>query len=344
MFSDNQRISRRQLERQLLLGLSGVFLMVLPQIPGLYGWSGILGIVLGTLILWVLLFFLVRTTAVAKGLRERISPAAYKWFAFFYLTYLVLSGGFIVRMSAEMISRVLLPDYQPWVIGILFIVAAFVGTGSDLQRRGRLGEVSCVCIVGGLFLLIVLSALQIAPSEISTIAPLTVRGVAESAYHTFCAFSVIGILPFLMHQVERPQSSLKNLWRATGIAAVLAASVILVIQLLFGIDGVGEKQFPVTSLMAAVNVPGGFLDRFDAVWMVFLLFSLLYSGGTVFYYGRHLWDGKAALVLIPSVFAAAFLQWQGKNVYDFYPWCVRCFYVPLFALFGLCLSKFRRKT
>src|SRR5699024_12619825 len=50
--------------------------------------------------------------------------------------------------------------------------------------------------------------------------------------------------------------------------------------------------FPYTtlfrSLMASANIPGDFLDRFDALWMVFLLFALLYSVGTVLFYSQHL--------------------------------------------------------
>ena len=73
MFADNERISRRQLGAQILLGLSGIFLLTLPGLPQMSGWSGMLGCLLGLLLLWLYLFFLLRKTAVTRDIRERIS-------------------------------------------------------------------------------------------------------------------------------------------------------------------------------------------------------------------------------------------------------------------------------
>ena len=348
MFADNRRISRRQLARQLLLGLAGAFLLTMPQIPDMRGWSGILGLTAGTLLIWIYLFFLVRTAATARSLRERTGRFWYGAAAALYLSYFVMSGGYLVRMTSDMISSSLLPDYSSWTIGALFILAALLGTGGELQRRARLGEVCCVPVVGGLFLLILLAAFQIEPAAVVSWDMPAAAEVLKSTYHVFCAFSIVGVLPFLMHCVERPQSSVKYLFASTGAAAVLTGGAMAVIWLLFGIRGTGWKEFPLTALVAAVNFPGGFLDRFDAVWMIFLIFSLLYSCGTILYYSQHLvgekkspWIRAAIAVL---AFWAAFGKWQNRSILVVYPWCVRWVYVPVFVMFGLGLSKFRRKT
>ena len=82
--------------------------------------------------------------------------------------------------------------------------------------------------------------------------------------------------------------------------------------------------------------------------MVFLLFALLYSVGTVLFYSQHLISKKPGvwhgILAAAAMFLAAFVQWQGKTAADFYPWCVRAFFMPLFVLFGLCFGKIRRKT
>lgn len=344
MFSDNQRISRRQLERQLLLGLTGVFLMTLPGLPILQGWSGVLGFFLGTFFLWVFLFFLVRTTAVAKGLEERIGKIFYRIVTLFYLSYLIFTGAYLIRMTVSMVCRTLLSEYPDWFVGIVLVSAILIGTGNDLQRRGRLGEASCVLVVGGLCCLIVLAILQMKPRDLWRFSPVELSAVFESAYHVFCSFSIVGILPFLMHYVERPQSSLKYLCRATGIASVVGLAGVVAVQILFGAQGVRQKAQPITALLATVNFPGGFFDRFDAIWMVFLLFSLLYSGGTVFYYSQHLLKSKNSIwiriVLAAMVLGISFL---GEEVLEVYSWCVRTIYVPVFVVFGLGLSKIRRK-
>ena len=144
-----------------------------------------------------------------------------------------------------------------------------------------------------------------------------------------------------MHRVQRPQGSLPYLYGATGTATLLAVTCLGVVQQLYGAGGIGNKPFPLTSLMASANIPGDFLDRFDALWMVFLLFALLYSVGTVFFYSQHLisknpgvWHGILAAA---AMFLAAFVQWQGKTAADFLSLvCAGVFYAvvrPFWTLF-----------
>ncbi|MCH1981338.1 GerAB/ArcD/ProY family transporter [Ruminococcus sp. OA3] len=348
MFSDNHRISRRQLGRQLALGLSGTFLLVIPRLPQLYGVSGIISCVIGLLALWVYLFFMVRNTATSKSLRQRMSRPAYMVVSVFFLSYLVLSGGYLVRTVAGMIKASLVTEYSVWVIAGLLILTAVIGTGSDIQRRARIGEVSALPVIGGLFLLLVLAAFQGdgIPSEMiqRTDAGTVLRG----AYDFFCAFSITGVIPFLMSNVERPQGSVKALYIGSGTAAVLAVGGLCVMQAVFGVYGMQEKEFPVTALMSAVSFPGNFLDRFDIIWMIFLLFALFYAVGTILFYSHHLVNDRdnltVRLIFAVLVFAAAFVEWNGGSIDDLYPMAVRYLYMPLFVIFGLFVCRIRRKA
>ncbi|MGI6012174.1 MAG: GerAB/ArcD/ProY family transporter [Ruminococcus sp.] len=347
MFADNHRISRRQLGRQFLLGLSGIFLLTIPQMPQLSGWSGILGCALGLLVLWIYLFFLLRKTAVTRNIKERMSRPAYWTAAVFFLSYLVMSGGFMVKNISSMVSFSLLNSSRTWGIGILFLAAALLGTGHEIQRRARLGEVACVPVVGGLFLLLITAAFQIDHIDLSGFAAPAAGEVLESAYYIFCSFSIVGLLPFVMHRVKRPQGSLRHLYGATGTVSFLLLFCLVVLQLLFGVQGVRKKKIPLTALMSSVNFPGDFLDRFDALWMVFMIFALLYSLGTVLFYGQYLISDDPGrlpgILLAAGMFLTAFLSWNGKTAADLYPFCVRYIYMPVFVLFGLCFGRVRRK-
>ena len=348
MFADNERISRRQLGAQILLGLSGIFLLTLPSLPQMSGWSGMLGCLLGLLLLWLYLFFLLRKTAVTRDIRERISGPVCRVMAAALIVYLILGGGFMLRQVSSMVSFRLLTFGRPWQAGILFLAAALLGTGRKIQRRARLAEAAFPPVIIGFTVLLAACVFQVETFDWSAFAAPTWRGVLKGAYYMFCAFSIVGVLPFFMHRVQRPQGSLPYLYGATGTATLLAVTCLGVVQQLYGARGIGNKPFPLTSLMASANIPGDFLDRFDALWMVFLLFALLYSVGTVLFYSQHLisknpgvWHGILAAA---AMFLAAFVQWQGKTAADFYPWCVRAFFLPLFVLFGLCFGKIRRKT
>ena len=274
MFSDNHRISRRQLGRQLALGLSGTFLLVIPRLPQLYGVSGIISCVIGLLALWIYLFFMVRNTASTKSLRQRMSRPAYMAVTVFFLSYLVLGGGYLVRMVAGMIKASLVTEYSIWVIAGLLVLTAVIGTGSDIQRRARIGEISALPVIGALFLLLVLAAFQGGGISSEMLQRTDAKTVLCGAYDFFCAFSITGVIPFLMSNVERPQGSVKALYTGSGTAALLAVGGLLrdaggVRRLRHAGEGVSGDGFNVSGI-----VSGNFLDRFDIIWMIFLLFAL----------------------------------------------------------------------
>ena len=50
MYADNAQISHRQLFRQIFTGLVGVYILVIPVMPQLYGRQGILALLTGTVI------------------------------------------------------------------------------------------------------------------------------------------------------------------------------------------------------------------------------------------------------------------------------------------------------
>lgn len=348
MFSDNHRISRRQLGRQLVLGLSGTFLLILPRMPQFYGISGLLSCGIGLVVLWVFLFFLVRRTATSKRLHNRISRPVYLTAAVIYISYLVLLGGFVLRLSTQMISTSLVTEYSEWVIAAILIVTAFIGTGGDIQKRARIAEVSVVPVIGGLIVLLVLAGFQGGGVPKGMFGAVDAGTVLNGAYDFFCAFAVTGLLPFLMSQIERPQGSVKALYGGTGIAALMAIGGLVVMQSVFGIYGMQQKAFPVTALMSAISFPGNFLDRVDIIWMIFMLFGLFYAIGSILFYGHYLVsDGNPLMlrvVLAVLVFAAAFVQWDGKGIEEIYPLAVRYAYMPLFVIFSLFICRIRRKT
>lgn len=348
MFADNERISRRQLGAQILLGLSGIFLLALPGLPQLSGWSGILGCLLGLFFLWLYLFFLLRKTAVTRDIRERISRPLGLAVSTVLIVYLILGGGFMLRQISSMVSFRLMTSGSPWQAGVLFLAAALLGTGRKIQRRARLGEAAFLPVIIGFAALLVSCAFQIEEFDWSVMAAPTWGGVLTGAYCMFCAFSIVGVLPFLMHRVQRPQGSLPYLCGAAGTATLLTVVCLFVTQQLYGARGTQSKTFPLISLMSSANIPGDFLDRFDALWMIFLLFALLYSVGTVLFYSQYLisknpgiWHG---ILAASAMFVTAFVQWRGRTAAEFYPWCVRLFFMPLFVIFGLCFGRIRRKT
>ena len=93
MFADNQRISGIQMERQFFLAYLGpVILWIAPLLPGRYGMFGILA---GSFLLCIWVFFLLRQSHVCRY-PEKYWGKFMSWvIALIYESYLILTGGWL---------------------------------------------------------------------------------------------------------------------------------------------------------------------------------------------------------------------------------------------------------
>ena len=92
------------------------------------------------------------------------------------------------------------------------------------------------------------------------------------------------------------------------------------------------STWPVLSLLAGADLPGNVLARFDVLWMGFLLYGLLFTIGSVFYYGEriltsaHIGTGKYWLPV--AVYAAAIIEIDGVTVADLFEIYLAKIFVP----------------
>ena len=68
----------------------------------------------------------------------------------------------------------------------------------------------------------------------------------------------------------------QSIWK-TGLLVIAGSMALLGV---FGRRGTAAAQDPLLLLMAGTSLPGGFLERFDILWMAFLLMGLLFTLGS----------------------------------------------------------------
>lgn len=95
----------------------------------------------------------------------------------------------------------------------------------------------------------------------------------------------IALLPFLLGHVQKEHRSVilpvtQSIWK-TGLLVIAGSMALLGV---FGRRGTAAAQDPLLLLMAGTSLPGGFLERFDILWMAFLLMGLLFTLGSLLFY------------------------------------------------------------
>ena len=140
MFSENDRISQRQMERQIVLVLLCPAFWQLAAYGASDGLPGMAGIFVGYGLLAVWCIYLVRLGGLYCRLESVMGKAGKLLLAVMYLCYLLFLGGTLLRRMAELAAAYLTAGVPQELCGLFLLAAAGFGVGSEVQKRGRLAE------------------------------------------------------------------------------------------------------------------------------------------------------------------------------------------------------------
>ncbi len=288
MFSENDRISQRQMERQIVLVLLCPAFWQLAAYGASDGLPGMAGIFVGYGLLAVWCIYLVRLGGLYCRLESVMGKAGKLLLAVMYLCYLLFLGGTLLRRMAELAAAYLTAGVPQELCGLFLLAAAGFGVGSEVQKRGRLAEALYPWIVGGILILLLLTVPQMHFSsfedawETAKSVEIVDNGIlfGWNVWRTLENGTPIALLPFLLGHVQKEHRSVilpvtQSIWK-TGLLVIAGSMALLGV---FGRRGTAAAQDPLLLLMAGTSLPGGFLERFDILWMAFLLMGLLFTLG-----------------------------------------------------------------
>lgn len=351
MFSENDRISQRQMERQIVLVLLCPAFWQLAAYGASDGLCGIAGIFAGYILLAMWCIYLVRLGGIYCRLEAVLGKVGEVLLAVLYLAFLVFTGGSLVRRMAELAAVYLTMGVSQELCGLLLLTVAFLGVGGEIQRRGRLAEVLYPWIFTGIVILLLailqvpFSAFEDAWENAKSVEPVDNMVIFQrNVWRTLENGTPLALLPFLFASVQKKHQSvilpvMRSVWK-TGLLVIAGSMALLGV---FGQRGTAAAQDPLLLLMAGTRVPGGFFARFDILWMALLLLGLLFTLGSLLFYvslvgeKTGLWWPWNLYVRI----GAALLVWLlscAKN-----EWSIQPGYFPFFLGITVLLGFFQKR-
>ncbi len=318
-YADNNRISHRQLYRQMVLAFLAPMLLCLPGRDQILGAAGIIGTMLAGAFLILYIFFLRRLVPWYSDPVKMLGPIAGRLTGLFFLSYVILANGYLLSLIGKLVPAVLVTGIPGTVIIFFAVFVCSFGTCKGMQRRGRMAEVSGGVLLGGILLMLLLCMGQIRIAYLKEMpALLSGQAILRSFYGVLCAFSGIALLPFMLRDVEKRSTVGKTLVVGILTLAGLLAGILLLLPAVLGWNRLQQESYPVLPLLAGADLPGYVLARFDVLWMGFLLYSLLFAVGSLFHYGHQILVrshmGKGQWWLPAAVFAAAVINADGKGI------------------------------
>lgn len=324
-FAENNRISHRQLYRQIILTFLVPFLVCIPGENGIQGKTGLLGILSATVLLILYVFILLRVTSGYSDMVRFLGGFWGRTAGIFFLIYIVFTAVYILKILEQIIPRWLLMGIPSGWLSFLILAVCSVGTERGIQRRGRMAEVSGGVLLLGILLMMALCIGQTRVDyfrEMIESERMTGTGVVQNGYLFLCGFSGIGLLPFIMRDIEKRANVGKTIIAAVLTVSGILTGILLLLPAVFGWKRLQTETYPILPLLAGADLPGNVLARFDVLWMGFLLYGLMFAIGSLFYYGQQITEkchlGTAKYWLAFLIFILSWIEIPGIDEDIFY--------------------------
>mgnify|MGYP000215846785 FL=1 len=336
MFADNARISHRQLFRQIVLGLIGIYTLAIPVFPEVSGRQGILCLLTAMAVYLLFCIYFIRIKTVMQNPRRYMGKILGSVFVFLYMSWLWLMGVYLLLMTARITDRFLIEGSVYWIVIVLAGIVTYLGSHQGLERRARMAE---VCFPVFLFILagmLCLGILRMKSYYLGELGDLTLQGWLKGSYQVFCAFLPFTFLPVALGNVKKPGETGKVMRGALFLVTGILMLCLLLLQGSFGIGGYEHSRYPMVEFMAGIRIPGDFLERVDIFWVAAVMFSMLFALGGVFFYNHELLVRtdmeKGAPFLATGVVAAALICEKAQVSPELFWKITGWFYGPLFLL------------
>ncbi|MCD7981176.1 MAG: spore germination protein [Clostridiales bacterium] len=295
IFSENHKISPRQIRRAMTLELFGVGSLLLPTY--LAGESGILGVfalMVGAAGAWALVCVWDRLSKHCDFEGSDLVAGRGNAQVIMRRILLILAGiglletaAFVLYLLTALIREQLLTGRYEAAVLITLAAAGVFGLWKGLESRIRIYEVLFWLLLVPLFIILIIACASVRPMY-WTMTSFTMPGFWKSCLICFLFFSISSLILFFKPHCNPPEKAAKSVRRSILLALILILAVYLILIGIFQDALLSQLTFPVILLMAVVKIPGQFFERQDAfmtgIWF-FCLFALFHS---LLYYGREL--------------------------------------------------------
>lgn len=295
MFAENEKISVQQVKNLLFLDWIGKLLLLLPILcRPLTGWNFLAAAALGICWMFLYLFFPGKISGQIHGsfsgyLKSRLGRGASYVAGGIFLIYLFLNQTYLARMTGRICRTFLLPEASENVLAMLVVFAGTAAAAENGEKRGRLARCLAIPVGAALAVMAAASAFAVNTDYLRPETQMDVWNVFQKSGLVFSSFTAVVLIlyetPYISWNTQKHGNVLRHCFKMTPVFLILA--------FITALGSLGQKsllilEWPVVTMMGDVNLPGNFLQRWDVVFLAFLLFSLLFASGTCFHYAQRI--------------------------------------------------------
>ena len=351
MFSENQKISRRQLQRLLVVDWLGKAGLLLPHVSErATGRDFMISLLLGmaiTLCYAWLIGWISKYVQVGfyTYIRNRLGGGVAGIVSVIYICYIFVNTVYLVSVFAAIATTFMLPESSPYLLmGMVLLGGVYMAAGG-LEAGARVGEILYGVVLYPLAFMLLFAAFAIQPDYLKAGQATFNYRTARHGLEIFTAFGGMGVILFLSPYMSKKEAIAAALKKSTVTIGIGIFLTFLVCIGLFGESGMWATSWPVITLMSSVDIPGGFLRRWDVIFTGLLLAGFFVAVAIGLFYMRFLLrevlgrDRSSYLpVVTVLVFGAAFWCGSYETAGQVMTVVNGCIMVPLAIFFTLLIA------
>lgn len=190
-------------------------------------------------------------------------------------------AGFVLYLFGDLMVRNLLKEESYWLVIMVFIVLGGYGIWQGIEGRARIYEMMFWVLMVPLGVMLFFAA-----GDVNTVywTPVFTHSLWDFVKGTgvvFCFYMIILFVFFLTPYLRDDVHVGRSVRRSLITTAVLDSILYLILVGVFGSATLTKLDYPVVTLMSMVKIPGGFMERGDAlmaaIWF-FTLYALMNTG------------------------------------------------------------------
>lgn len=285
MFSENNKVSGRQLGRMIFVETSGTTAFLALRSIGNYGSDGIL------ILLWLFLFALIYTMIcfkLAQNMNKHESKKIYRIIRAIIMIILIAKYLCMVAIVLNAISDVarliLIPEVSSFFVLAITLACIIYCINGGIEARGRACELLFYFVLIPILIICLMLAPKIEPANLLPEFNMNLKD-ALLDFLLLAWFFIPAEMLFLAKDCYDNTDKVRaNVYAGIVLSALVIIGIFAAAVGVYGGETVAKMDRPVLRLMQISGIPGDFLNRQDGIMSVFLIISLFASAWALIYH------------------------------------------------------------
>ncbi|OON98904.1 MAG: hypothetical protein ATN35_03165 [Epulopiscium sp. Nele67-Bin004] len=333
MYTHNARISIHQFRILLILQMFNMSILMLPRmVANMVGqdgyWLPFLGFIVGTVYIFAItgLTNRFRGKSFVEYSQIILSKPLGIILSALFLVKIVITTGFELRLFAEMISRVLLPNTPLEMIILLMLFSVYYLVKSGVESTGRMAEILAIFVFVPFVIVMLLIMFKADYEQLLPMFRWETAEALKGGFSVSVTFMPLEFVLVLGAFVTRPKQVRHSCFFAITVITII--EVIIIILTFTGIGTIESSRelWPVLTLMESIQMPGSFFENQSILMMAWWIMSIfMYISGGMYVsslIASHIFSFKrenvTVLPLIPIVFLVAMAPDSLVTAYQYF--------------------------